>query len=224
MGAAGTPTSTGPDDKRVLRAGVRSARRALDDGERSALDAALAAAGLGPGSPLAALPAGSVVALYDSLPTEPGTRGLRAALAARGVVVVLPVVTGPDAPLAWRLDDGEGAHRPEGVDDATVVLLPALAVDGAGTRLGQGGGHYDRTLALLPPSRSALSAESALRDPLGTALSVKSAVGQGRGRGRPLLVAVVRDLELLPAGALPREAHDVPVEAALTPSGWHDLR
>ena len=77
-----------------------------------------------------------------------------------------------------------------------LVLLPALAVDGAGTRLGQGGGHYDRTLALLPSTRP----------------------------GRPVLAAVVRDPELLPAGALPREAHDVPVDAALTPSGWHDLR
>lgn len=205
MGAAGSPSTTGPDAKRGLRAGVRAARRALDDDERAALDADLAAAALGPGSPLAALTTGSVVALYDATPTEPGTRGLRAALAARGVVVVLPVVVGPDAPLAWRLDvaadDGPGAvggetHRPEGVDDAAVVLLPALAVDGAGTRLGQGGGHYDRTLALLPPTRP----------------------------GRPVLAAVVRDPELLPAGSLPREAHDVPVDAALTPSGWHDLR
>lgn len=210
MGAAGAPSSTGPDAKRGLRAGVRAARRALDDGERAALDADLAAAALGPGSPLAALTAGSVVALYDSTPTEPGTRGLREELAARGVVVVLPVVVGPDAPLAWRVDDGTGGaagadgadgadgapHRTGGVQDAAVVLLPALAVDGAGTRLGQGGGHYDRTLALLPPSPAA----------------------------RPLLAAVVGDPELLPAGALPREPHDVPVDAALTPSGWHDLR
>lgn len=198
MGAAGAARSTGADAKRGLRAGVRAARRALDDGERAALDADLAAAALGPGSPLASLPAGSVVALYDALPTEPGTRELRAALAARGVVVVLPVVVGPDAPLAWRLDDGAGAGswRAGGIGDAAVVLLPALAVDGAGTRLGQGGGHYDRTLALLPPTRPA----------------------------RPLLAAVVRDAELLPAGALPREPHDVGVDAALTPSGWHDLR
>lgn len=198
MGAAGAPSSTGPDAKRSLRSGVRAARRAQDDGERAALDADLAAAALGPGSPLAALVAGSVVALYDSLPTEPGTRGLREELAARGVVVVLPVVVGPDAPLAWRVDDGAdgGPHRADGIEDAAVVLLPALAVDGAGTRLGQGGGHYDRTLALLAPS----------------------------GPARPLLAAVVGDPELLPAGALPREPHDVPVDAALTPSGWHDLR
>jgi len=209
VGPAGAPSSTGPDAKRGLRAGVRADRRALDDGERAALDADLAAAGMGPGSPLAALTAGSVVAVYDSLPTEPGTRGLREALAARGVVVVLPVVTGPDAPLAWRVDGGAdgGSHRASGIEDAAVVLLPALAVDGAGTRLGQGGGHYDRTLALLSPSPpTALSAESA------------------QGRGRPLLAAVVGDRELLPAGALPREPHDVPVDAALTPSGWHDLR
>jgi len=223
VGPAGAPSSTGPDAKRGLRAGVRADRRALDDGERAALDADLAAAGMGPGSPLAALTAGSVVAVYDSLPTEPGTRGLREALAARGVVVVLPVVTGPDAPLAWRVDGGAdgGSHRASGIEDAAVVLLPALAVDGAGTRLGQGGGHYDRTLALLSPSPpTALSAESAVGGPLGSALSAESA----QGRGRPLLAAVVGDRELLPAGALPREPHDVPVDAALTPSGWHDLR
>ncbi|MGQ7297239.1 5-formyltetrahydrofolate cyclo-ligase [Quadrisphaera sp. KR29] len=194
-GTGGTGGAGGGAAAKVaLRARVRAARRARDDGERAALDAALARAGLGPGSPLAALAPGAVVALYESLPTEPGTRGLRAALAARGVVVVLPVVVGPASALAWRVDGG-GAW-PSGAGGAQVVLLPALAVDRSGTRLGQGGGHYDRTLASLPPAGSP---------------------------GRPLLAAVVGDGELLEAGALPREAHDVPVDAALTPAGWTRL-
>lgn len=183
--------------KPALRAEVRAARRRLDDDERCGLDAAVAAAALAEGSPLVALAPGAVVALYDSLPTEPGTRGLRAALAARGVVVLLPVVVG-DAPLAWEVDGAAGSgSRPEGLEGAAVVLLPALAVDRSGTRLGQGGGHYDRTLALLPPEGAP---------------------------ERPWLAAVVREPELLPAGALPREPHDVLVDAALTPAGWTRLR
>ncbi|TNM66986.1 5-formyltetrahydrofolate cyclo-ligase [Streptomyces sp. NP160] len=183
-------------DKAALRAGVRAARRALDDDERAGLDAALARAALADGSPLRDLGPGAVVALYESLPTEPGTRGLRAALAARGVVVVLPVVVGA-APLGWVLDAPGSPARPEGLDGADAVLLPALAVDRSGTRLGQGGGHYDRTLALLPPEGAP---------------------------GRPLLAAVVREPELLGAGELPREPHDVGVDAALTPAGWTRLR
>ncbi|MBC3764027.1 5-formyltetrahydrofolate cyclo-ligase [Quadrisphaera sp. RL12-1S] len=182
--------------KAALRAGVRAARRALDDDERAALDAALARAALADGSPLAALAPGAVVALYDSRPTEPGTRALRAALAARGAVVVLPVVVGA-APLAWVVDAPGAPARPEGLAGAAAVLLPALAVDGSGSRLGQGGGHYDRTLALLPPEGSP---------------------------GRPLLAAVVREPEVLAAGELPREPHDVRVDAALTPAGWTALR
>lgn len=182
--------------KPALRAGVRAARRRLDDDERCSLDTAVAAAALAEGSPLVALAPGAVVALYESRPTEPGTRGLRAALAARGVVVLLPVVVG-DAPLAWVVDAPGAPGRGAGLDGAAAVLLPALAVDRSGTRLGQGGGHYDRTLALLPPEGAP---------------------------GRPLLAAVVREPELLPAGALPREAHDVAVDAALTPAGWTRLR
>lgn len=204
---SGTPQpgrpSGRPSGKAALRAGVRAARRALDDDERAHLDDSLALAALADGSPLTALAPGAVVALYDSLPTEPGTRGLRAALAARGAVVVLPVVVGA-APLAWEVDSGADGDdlggrtpRAEGLDGAAVVLLPALAVDRSGTRLGQGGGHYDRTLALLPPDGAP---------------------------GRPLLAAVVREPELLAAGSLPREPHDVPVDAALTPAGWTRLR
>lgn len=188
---------TRPGQKAALRAGIRAARRALDDDERADLDAALARAALAGGSPLAALPRGAVVALYDSRPTEPGTRGLRAALAERGLVVVLPVVVGRDAALAWELDAPGSPARPEGLEGAAVVLLPALAVDRSGTRLGQGGGHYDRTLAGLPPQGSP---------------------------DRPLLAAVVREAEVLAAGELPRETHDVAVDAALTPAGWTPLR
>jgi 5-formyltetrahydrofolate cyclo-ligase len=40
----------------------------------------------------------------------------------------------------------------EAVADATIVFVPALAVDGAGVRLGRGAGFYDRSLPLADPA------------------------------------------------------------------------
>ena len=53
------------------------------------------------------------------------------------------------APSQWHPSDGSHPRRlagPEGIARADVVVIPALAVDESGTRLGQGGGWYDRTL------------------------------------------------------------------------------
>jgi 5-formyltetrahydrofolate cyclo-ligase len=171
--------------KAALRAHVRAARRARPEAVRAADAEALARVVLA-APPVAAA---EVVALYAATATEPGTAPLRAALAARGTVALLPVVAG-DGPLAWVVDGAEGAEAT--LADADVVLLPALAVDADGHRLGQGGGHYDRTLAALAP--------------------------------RALRVALVHDAELLPAGAVPTEAHDLPVDAAATPTRWVPLR
>ena len=74
--------------------------------------------------------------------------------------MLLPVVA-PDLDLDWALDDGTrhavrgpGGLEPGGprlgkgaIASADVVLVPALAVDTRGGRLGQGGGSYDRALA-----------------------------------------------------------------------------
>lgn len=43
------------------------------------------------------------------------------------------------------------ASGPQTLADASLVLVPALAVDATGTRLGQGGGWYDRALTFLRP-------------------------------------------------------------------------
>lgn len=103
------------------------------------------------------------VAAYVSVGREPGTRALLDALHARGVRVLLPVLL-PDNDLDWaayeRGDSLVPAARgllepdgprlgPDAVLDADVVLLPGLAVDGRGMRLGRGGGSYDRVLARL---------------------------------------------------------------------------
>jgi len=186
---SGPPAGGAPGPaKAQLRARLRAARRARTPDEREQVARALAAAALA-APPLAALSPGAVVAAYASTPTEPGTAALRAALRGAGLVVLLPVVAGEGAPLGWRVDAGPGSGSTASLEEADVVLLPALAVDAAGARLGQGGGHYDRTLARALPRR-------------------------------PVLAAVVHPEEVLPAGALPSEAHDVRVDAALTPRGW----
>ncbi len=101
------------------------------------------------------------VAVYYSLASEPGTHGLVYALWKRGSYVLLPVLR-PDADLDWASYEGPDSLRPgprgltepgepprglDAVSRADLVLVPALAVDRRGIRLGRGGGSYDRALA-----------------------------------------------------------------------------
>ena len=105
------------------------------------------------------------IAAYYSVGTEPDTRGLIFALWKRGSYVVLPVLL-PDGDLDWASYEGPEslAPGPRGVLQpvepvrgtgtvarADVVLVPALAVDMRGRRLGRGGGSYDRALARVGP-------------------------------------------------------------------------
>lgn len=101
------------------------------------------------------------VAAYVSVGREPGTGAILDVLADRGVTVLLPVVL-PDLDLDWApytgskklvkatrglLEPSAEPLGPDAVTTADVVLVPALAVDRSGYRLGQGGGCYDRALA-----------------------------------------------------------------------------
>ena len=89
------------------------------------------------------------VAAYSSFGTEPPTTCLVAALVQAGVQVLLPVLL-PDGDLDWQPSGGGPLLGVAAVATCPLVVVPALAVDAAGRRLGRGGGSYDRALARVP--------------------------------------------------------------------------
>ncbi|MBD8044071.1 5-formyltetrahydrofolate cyclo-ligase [Arthrobacter sp. Sa2BUA2] len=189
------------DLKDRVRSSFRRQRRELGSTAATAGDFASAAAPL-----LHTLPASSQVACYLPMGSEPDTSRLLEDLFAAGHTVLVPVCE-PERQLSWRrwapgteLAAGlfPGIPEPVGprlgldaVKGLDLLFIPALAADAAGTRMGKGGGYYDRFLARF-----------------------RAAGGTGR------TVAVVYDHEFLPAGELPADALDAPVDGILTPSGF----
>ncbi|MEJ5912857.1 5-formyltetrahydrofolate cyclo-ligase [Pseudokineococcus sp. 1T1Z-3] len=195
--------------KATMRRALLAGRRARGPGERAEVAERLRDVVLSAG----VLPrAGGVVACYSSFGTEPGTWPLVAAMSARGTRVLLPHTCSGEDGAGVRLGWGE-AHLGEVPDaeppspgpdlgpgalaEACVVLVPALAVDTAGRRLGRGGGYYDRALEGLRERRGTL----------------------------PPVVALVHDEEVLDAGVEPVPAleHDVRVGHVATPTRWRRL-
>lgn len=146
--------------KRQARADIRRGRRTRaawpqGDPRRLAEERAVAAAVLPhvPEDPAAGAPP-VTVASYEALPTEPPTTALNAALRDRGVRVIVPVLL-PDKDLdwvAWGGDPDAARLGTAAIGAAHLVVVPALAVDRRGRRLGQGGGSYDRALARRGPA------------------------------------------------------------------------
>jgi 5-formyltetrahydrofolate cyclo-ligase len=144
-----------------MRRQILAARSMLSAQERAAAGRALRDAVLG----LPQVQMAGTVAAYYSVGSEPDTHGLVYALWKRGSYVLLPLLR-PDMDLDWASYEGpdslrpgprglaEPAEPPRGVpavSSADLVIVPALAVDRRGMRLGRGGGSYDRALARVGP-------------------------------------------------------------------------
>ena len=108
---------------------------------------------------------GAVVGGYHALPDEADPAALLERLAALGCRIAFPRVTGKGLKLEFHVvPDGEslapGAfgicepHASWPRANPTVLLVPLLAFDGSGHRLGYGGGYYDRTIDDLPGVRT----------------------------------------------------------------------
>ena len=142
------------------------------------------------------------IASYIALPSEVQTHSLNAALTSAGVCVHAPVVRGnrmhfaPLRPPLRRAATGnwqpplQDCCMPKYLD---VVLLPLLAFDLAGNRLGMGGGYYDRCFSAYRNRR--------LRHPLRVGLA----------------------FAWQQADNLPAQPWDVPLHAVVTEAGWIDL-
>jgi 5-formyltetrahydrofolate cyclo-ligase len=113
-------------------------------------------------SRLLEIPEGAVVASYWPVRDEADPRDLAIALSSQGHPIALPRIVGPVSLefRLWRHGDAlspnpQGIHEPAEhieVVDPKVLLVPLLAFDKHGYRLGYGGGYYDRTLADLRTS------------------------------------------------------------------------
>jgi 5-formyltetrahydrofolate cyclo-ligase len=143
--------------KRGWRARLLAARAELSADE---LDAAAGALCRHVPDRLAGTPR---IAAYVPVGREPGSLRMLDALRDGGTEVLLPMVVAGG--LDWSRYDGPaglvagplGTRAPSGprlgpgaLATVDAVLLPALAVDHGGVRLGRGGGYYDRALAVTP--------------------------------------------------------------------------
>ena len=153
--------------------------------------------------------AARTVAAYVSRPAEPATVPLLERLAARGTRVLLPVLgTGLQREWAWFTTAEElqvrAPGRPpepggptvgvEALAEVDAVVVPALAVDTTGARLGQGGGWYDRVLVHARPGTCVIAM---------------------------VFPDEIYDHTTRP---LPQQPHDHPVDIVATPTGWQWLR
>ncbi|MCQ1945532.1 5-formyltetrahydrofolate cyclo-ligase [Arthrobacter sp. zg-Y1116] len=155
------------------------------------------------------VPRGGTVAGYLSVGNEPGMDALLPGLVRAGYRVVVPVCE-PEWQLSWAdwtpetelvpglhaslLEPAGQRYAASDLPELGLVLVPALAADAAGGRMGKGGGYYDRFLAKL------------------------------RADGNPAAaVAVVFEHEYVPADSFETTPLDAAVDAVLTPEAWRPV-
>ena len=155
------------DAKRSLRKAAMTARAAAAEADAareiraawSLCDRFLEAVRIAPGSRVSA---------YWPMGDELDPRPLMEALHRRGHPLALPSIRAAAQPLDFRdwrpgealVPAGFGTQEPAAsapVVQPEVLLVPLLAFDAAGYRLGYGGGFYDRSLALLRQSGDILA-------------------------------------------------------------------
>jgi 5-formyltetrahydrofolate cyclo-ligase len=143
------------DLKKVIRRDAVARRDALPAAERAQAAEAIAAWPF----PIAIEP-GTIVSGFSSLKSEINPVPLMRKLAGQGARLALPVVAGKGRPLimrAWSfgepLDSGVWDIREPKADAPevapAVLIVPLLAFDRAGNRIGYGAGYYDMTIAKL---------------------------------------------------------------------------
>jgi 5-formyltetrahydrofolate cyclo-ligase len=148
--------------KRALRSRIKTWRSGLEADAAARAADAVAAHGLGflrlPQKPC-------VVSGFSSLPDEFRAWPLLRRLHGEGYALAMPVMQGKGLPLvfrAWAPGDAMdkavwGIAEPKAdkpVLEPDIVLVPLLAFDAPGWRLGYGGGYYDRTLRGLRARKS----------------------------------------------------------------------
>ncbi|WP_066044099.1 5-formyltetrahydrofolate cyclo-ligase [Herbiconiux solani] len=145
-------------DKRALRAELRERRRTRPAHVVDAAEVGFTANLIA----LATEVDARTISCYLSTSFEPNTRPFINWALADGRRVLLPIAR-QDGLLDWAEGDGEteteglyglpepvgGILGPIAINDADLIVIPASAVDGRGTRMGWGRGYFDRTLGSM---------------------------------------------------------------------------
>ncbi len=192
------------DEKRAIRRRMRESLQFLTRAECEAAGQSIAARLVAAGAFAPGVGPDPTIACFASLWDEPDTSRIIDAACRTHTRVALPaMVPGDELPqlrLVTQADveagmgrwhrDAMGVPVPGGEvvanREVTLVLIPGRAFDSRGTRVGRGGGHFDRFLAELAPGCRRLG--------------------------------IAFDLQVV--ATLPREVHDLPVSAVVTPTRW----
>ena len=145
-------------DKQMLRKQIRQLKRTFTPEQLREMSTPITATLL----EHPRIKAANTILLYASLPDEVDTHCLMEQLLAQGKNILLPVVVGDhDLKICPYKPSSQVAQGPFGImepqadaftafDEIDVALIPGMAFDKQGNRLGRGKGYYDRFLSTVP--------------------------------------------------------------------------